>query len=456
MNSITHQKSPLNEVAIGSLVRRFFRGMDEVDLPWAVLRGSEGLPDYTRYDIDLLIHPDDTDRAEDVLRAAAEHEGWSMVRIVDKFAYRCCMLISLGPDRRYLPIDFFGGCHHRFYPIADGAYGLDARVRNDDDVAVVPSGFGAVVALLKELTRHDSFKENSRDEVRDGAQQDPDSFRRAVQGVLSSDLTDRLLAACQVDDWSAVESLVPEIRQQVQSTRSRISPYAIQFFMSNVHHHLNPPMSGFVVLLGPDGSGKSTIADVVAEELYKKPFKICQRYEYNFRIMPEMKRLKSALGRMMGREVTVAPVIEPGTEGSGMNQDHGMLRGMGYVTYYALDFILGRIILFKLRGRGALLMFARYYHDYYYQLGYGNVPRWYLRMLECFIPKPDLLIYLDRSAEDIYHGKPELDLDEIKRQQKVIREIVSERSYGEVIDASGGVEATVKAVRERVLEKCFF
>ena len=217
-------------------------------------------------------------------------------------------------------------------------------------------------------------------------------------------------------------------------------------------HHLNPPMSGFVVLLGPDGSGKSTIADLVAKEFYKKPFKICQRYEYNFRIMPELKQLKYHFARLLGRKIVKQKPIAPGTEGSGMNRDHGALKGMGYVSYYALDFILGRIPLFKLRGQGALCLFARYFQDYFYQRGYGNVPRWYLRLLEFFTTSPDLILYLDRDADEIYRGKPELDVEEIERQQQVIRKIVGGRSNAELIDASEGIEPTVQKVRDRIIE----
>jgi len=438
------------DVPIGPLVRRFFGLLDSAEVPWAVLRGSEGLPDYTRYDIDLLIRPDDTERAEVALRDAAAAEGWAVVRIVDKFGYRCCLLVSPGPVRRFLPIDFFGGCHHRFYRIADGAYGLAARTRNADGVAVVPPGFGAAVALLKELTRHPTFKENSREEVRAGALGDAESFRRGVDGVLGPQLTEALLTTCQAGDWAGVERLVPEIRREVEGQCAWWTPDAMKFFVSNVRHHLKPPMSAFVVLLGPDGSGKSTIADQVAEALHKQPFKVCPRYEYQFRIVPELKQLKRRVARLLGRPVAEAVVVAPGTRGSGMNRDHSALPGMIYVSYYALDFLLGRLKLQIQRGQGGCVMFARYFHDYYYQLGYGKVPRPYLRLLERLAPRPDLMLYLHRDAGEIYAGKPELDPAEILRQQRVIQSLVAGRPYAEVIDASKGVEATVRQVKEKI------
>ncbi len=450
MTSPTTQAIRPEDVPIGALVRRFFGALDTAELPWAVLRGADGLPDFTRYDIDLLVRPGDEDRVERELRGAAEAEGWAMVRLVEKFGYRCCLLVSPGPVRRFLPIDLFGGCHHRFYPMADWEFGLSSARLHEDGVRVVAPGFGATVTLIKELMRHPVFKENSRDEVRRGASEDPESFRRGVSGILSGNLTERLMEACRRDEWTQVEALAPEIRREVSAGASRFSPTAIRFFATNVRHILKPPMSGFVVMLGPDGAGKSTIADRTAGQLYKNPYKIARRYEYNFRIMPELKTFKRKIAGLLGRKIVETKTVAPGTYLSGMNRDHGALKGSAYVTYYALDFILGRLQLGKLRGQGALLVFARYFHDYYYQRGYGKVPRWYLRFLEFLVPKPDLIFYLHRDAEEIYQGKPELELAEIQRQQEIIRSLVNSRPTAATIDASGGIDSTVEEVCQRI------
>ena len=435
---------------IGPWVRRFFSAMDKAELPWAVLRGAEGLPDDTRYDIDLLVAPGVIDRAESLLHEAAAAENWKLIRIIDKYRYRCCLMISPGPHRRYVPVDLFGECLHRHVPMADSAYGLAVAKHNAGGVKVVPPGFGAAVALIKELARHPAFKENSRDEVKAGAAEDMESFRRAADGVLGPELCGRLAEAARSGNWGQVESLAPAIRDALRKHRSLASAEGLRFLKGALLHTIRPPMSAFVVMLGPDGSGKSTIADQVAERLYKRPFKICPRFEYQFRIVPELKRIKHAIARLLGKKPPSQPAIEPGTHGSGMNRDHPMLIGMAYVTYYAFDFILGHLTIRKLRSQGGAVMFARYFYDYHYQLGYRNVPRWYLRLLERLIPKPDLVIYLERDANEIFQDKPELDVEEISRQQNVIRRLVAERSHACTVDASCGIEGTVEEVRGRV------
>lgn len=79
-----------------------------------------------------------------------------------------------------------------------------------------------------------------------------------------------------------------------------------------------------------------------------------------------------------------------------------------------------------------------------------NSPVWFKRIIEIMVPKPDLIFYLDRPAEDIFKQKPELEIDEIRRQQEAIREMMKGRCEAYVIDASVGVEKTIANVNEKI------
>ena len=109
----------------------------------------------------------------------------------------------------------------------------------------------------------------------------------------------------------------------------------------------------------------------------------------------------------------------------------------------------------RIGAQSGLVVFARYFHDYRYQKGYRNVPKWFLDLLEVLVPSPDLIIYLNRDAKEIYAAKPELDLSEIQLQQRVIQDFLATRRNGLVIDASQGVDATVARVEESIIKKLF-
>ncbi len=437
---------------LGPLVRSMFAGFQSKGLAWAMLRGYDELPDATRYDLDILVEPADLPAARRTVLDAADQHGWHLVGRIDKFRYQC--LILAAPDvGRFLPIDLFAGCYHRFYPMADASIGLADRRRLREDVWYVPPGFGALVTVVKELMRHDTFKENSREAVQRGALEDPESFLVAGRRTLGPPLMERLLSVCQQGDWQRLESLAVEIRRQVWRQRWRQLPAAMAFGVKHVRHLMRPSMGRMVVLLGPDGAGKSTIADQLCQRLLQHPFKVCRHYEYNFRVLPELKQIRARLLRGLGRATPPpAAAPPPGQQGSGMNPEHSPLRGLMYVTYYTIDLMIGHAIVRRLRGQQGLIVFARYFQDYYYQRGYGRVPRWAMRLLERLIPRPDLILALDRDAAEIYAAKPELDLAEIERQQAVIRQLLAGRKNGVVLDASQGVQTTTDRAMQVILQ----
>ena len=82
--------------------------------------------------------------------------------------------------------------------------------------------------------------------------------------------------------------------------------------------------------------------------------------------------------------------------------------------------------------------------------GHMRSPVWFKRLIGLIVPKPDLIFYLDRPAEEIFNQKPELEVEEICRQQKAIRSLIAGNARARTIDASNGVEATIAAVNKEI------
>jgi thymidylate kinase len=433
-----------------AVVLRLFELLDASEVNWAVLRGADQLPDKIRYDIDLLVAPVDLHKAEAVVNKIVAETDWQRLAVINKLHYRCHILGIAGAEPCFLPIDLFTACVHRFYPLALAEAGLSSRVRLNNYWVVRP-GFGAVVTVLKELMRHDVFKENSRAEVHDAAVGDAEAFEQTARDYLGAPLALELLRRCQDNAWTAVEKLAPALRSAIQRPRLSLLPDSMRFFGKNVVHHFRPTLGKFVVLLGPDGSGKSTIAEQLCRRLYQRPFKVCKHFEYNFRLLPELKTYVSGAKRLFGRRSTKPFAAPPGTPNSGMTKDHGPVRALIYILYYSVDLMLAHLVLRRLRGQSALIVFARYFYDYYYQRGYRRAPRVVLRLIEKLIPKPDLIVYIERSAEEIYRGKPELTVEEIALQQRMIRDLLDGNPNACRIDASAGVDATVAQLEKLIV-----
>jgi len=126
------------------------------------------------------------------------------------------------------------------------------------------------------------------------------------------------------------------------------------------------------------------------------------------------------------------------------------LQSMFYVLYYGILLALGRIQLWMWRTYSSLLVADRYFYDYYYMYGHSKSPAWFKNLVGVIVPKPQLVFFLDRPAEEIFVQKPELEIAEIKRQQEAIRNLMKNDIRARIIDASHGVDATLKAVNVEI------
>lgn len=203
-----------------------------------------------------------------------------------------------------------------------------------------------------------------------------------------------------------------------------------------------------VVLIGPDGSGKTSVSRRLIER-GDLPFARRDLIRESLHVLPRLDRLVTWWeGRQPPQPQSTSS--EPDGRHSAMLRPLPAWKSMAIATYHAADMFLGRPRLRRPRPESWLLVFDRSFYDYSFLRGHGNLPGWYLRTLGALVPEPDLLLYLQRDPAEIYRDKPELSLDEIRRQQQAVEKLVQSHRFGETLRADGGLEATVDRVAEAI------
>ena len=195
----------------------------------------------------------------------------------------------------------------------------------------------------------------------------------------------------------------------------------------------------YVVLLGPDGSGKTTVADKLAHSLNDEGRDVARK-NFSFGFMPP---ISSLVGRGTRKSTTA------GERNSGMVKPLGPAHATLLAFWYGIDHLLGHIYL-SCRRKNGIVIFARSYHDFLYQRAYLNLPRALPRFFIAIGPKPDLIATPLRDPQCIHDQKPELTVMEISDQYDRITESLDYYHYFAVINASPGVDYTVKNLRQRV------
>ena len=199
-----------------------------------------------------------------------------------------------------------------------------------------------------------------------------------------------------------------------------------------------------VAILGPDGSGKSTLADMVVAALSEEGIN-ARHHSHRFGILPPLASFRRG-GRKPGPDTNA-----PGPQGTPAYdlRENSPLRAFVYVTWYGIDYLLGGIFLRarNLFGRSKrAAIFARYFYDYYYQSNNRRLPDGIKRLIEFVVPRPKFIFFLDRDAQDIHDGKPELPVKEIERQQQVIRDRLEDYPQFYIVDARRGAEDTAEQI----------
>jgi hypothetical protein len=438
---------------IAPFIRALADRLDKARLRWAILRNAEGLPWHTRYDLDVLVDPDHQEQFLRIVESCAAETGWQVAGRMGKRHYACLMLLkgSVEKGLTFLPLDVFSSLEHRGLRYLDTREVLGKRLRNPNGFWTLPAGLQAAIAVLKELLPHRHLKEPALQSAQALAVSDPDGFRRALEAAVGAALGGRLAAMVQ----SGTGSLSAEEDRALRSELRRRNPSWILAHADaarlNLLHLFRPSLGFVVCLAGADGSGKTTLAQGLAADTFKRPFKACRYVHGNIGVLPRFRDMRAGLRRWAGLKTPPAAEAAPAKVLQGMMEPLPPWKSILLATYYAFDLLLARPLVRLWRGQWALVVMDRSFYDYYYQLGHRRCPPRVLDVLSRLVPKPDLLLCIEGDAEQIHARKAELIVEEIEAEQSILRGLADRLPFAHRLDGSAGIEAMVAAGRDKIL-----
>jgi len=196
--------------------------------------------------------------------------------------------------------------------------------------------------------------------------------------------------------------------------------------------HSPPHRRTVVVLAGPDGSGKSTAADVVTARMEARGILVT--------------RVHHRPGVIGARTVASEAVWDPHAQ-----RPRSLVSGLPKLVLVFVDYTLAQLWVWR-RVHGLLLIERGWYDMSVDPRRYRLTPALgrLAGLMGRLLPGPDLIIVLTGSAEKIHARKPEITVDEIDRQnyrwQQLVRHV---GARGAVVDTtSQGTIALEEVVRE--------
>lgn len=434
-----------------SLLLEILTRIEARDIRYAVLTpASEQVPD-TSSDIDLALDADPRKTIEPIL---LEMQGLGEIKILQRLYYEvptgfCYILLSCqqqNPDLLFLDC------------LLD-PYGISRYNVNTQEVVAgrVKERWGyrasdadlALYFLRKRASKAAQFRLTIDQDELDDLQQilrrlqipDFDRIAGSFQGDNAEEIIKSIGTAKTVKEANSAIMHVWQIWG-----RHRWIRHPVQWLHSmwrnvfRLAHRLLHPTGLFVVLLGPDGCGKSTVAHAITHKLpgiYRRSWSFHWRPGFLPKLSKSVQRSTPA-------------ITEPQREAV-----YGTVISLARYLYYLTDFTLGYwFLVYPRKVATTLVVGERWYYDVIVNpQRYGfRLPPWILQLGQRFVPRPDIVFLLKASPVEVHRRKPELTTEEIKTQISKFRALL----VGEpTVEVDTGTEAfnSIQRVQFEILEK---
>lgn len=470
----------LNQTAL--FLSNLFARLNEEKITYCVLRNYETLPERVGNDVDIWVKESDCEGFYEIVKNLSVALDYTLdytprLTLLGEGDY---FLIKNNKALCIVHIDCWTYIHWKGIPYIKQSTLENSLQWYKKGFYVLDSGIAAGIMLLKELLQHGKVKEKYKDTIKEIANDNSELFLASFSNYFGDKYSTILHKMAKDGRWEDLEQKTIKLRT-VLFVRSFLHPFSqgkwwLRYLRAQFRRFFLNPRGLFIVLIGPDGSGKSTTANNLINSEIKRLFQKKLYFHGHFHFLPELKKIAAFLKRnrkkinrnnqsLEGNSKTIsnAWIATPSarndggrTSGESHNEHQeplGFFRSMIYPIYYGFNYFLGHFFLWKEKARGGLIVFDRYFYDYMIQNLYAKCPRWLLNLIAKIIPKPDILIYLKNDPEVVYSRKPELSIEEIKGQSKICEQITNRFNNSFVVETSLSPDKVVGRIQGIIINR---
>jgi hypothetical protein len=266
----------------------------------------------------------------------------------------------------------------------------------------------------------------------------PDEYERALSWAFG----DRMAGLLATRGPNIPSERLLRRARRVQWLRRRATPArmvaSLHASTGRWYRRLAYPTGLYVLVVGPDGAGKTSLADALPD-LCAGPFRRWIHLHWRPGVLPRA-----------GALVGVAPADPTRPHAQVV---HGPVASLASLAYHWLDFLAGGWLrLAPLRIRSGLIVLERGWWDIAvdpqrYRI---SAPNLLVRLLGTLLPRPDLVLVLEATPKVLMSRKSEVQPEELARQTMSWHSVLPHGTKRVYIDASLS-EAEVRAnAREAV------
>ncbi len=256
--------------------------------------------------------------------------------------------------------------------------------------------------------------------------------------IIGNSSAKRVIPLISKQSWKEIDERLPKLRYALIKHIILKNPFSpIAYFipeMIRIIHRIVFPTGLFLSVLGPDGSGKTTLIEYLKIDL-EGAFRQTNLYHlrpYFFGKSQNKTACQPHNRKCYPKTISLLKLI-----------------------YYWLDYIFGYLIKIKVALiRSRLVIFDRYFDDILVdpkRLRLRN-SEILSKFLYFFVPKPDITFLLDAPPVIIFKRKQEVILEEVTRQRELYKIIAQRSSSYIIVDGSKNAREVAKKCIDVIID----
>lgn len=401
-------------------IQRLFESLEQDGIEYVVARRADLLPHPpVGDDIDIVVLPEKLSRVGVVLNKLAPNlrgHCFSSNRFQGSAQYMF-FFPSSADGLRVVHLDFQDSISHHGVILVPANVMLEGR-RCEGGVWRPSPCTEAATLLLHDLATKGAFRTRDLEQIRDVYGREPAAFVSVLQALTTAKITRQV--ASGLDKGNEFGPLLSIRRAVLLRSTARRPIRALQWWLGQLLRNISYVFrrrGALVALVGPDGSGKTTLAEEIVRLLNSCGQK-AERFYFGVTtpLLPTKRWMKARHSkRRAGQERRNERIPRNATFMSNLIFFLGICHSLldQLLRYWAQ----ARLPL----SRARILVFDRYFYDALTSPAPGGL-KWLLDWSVVHLtPRPDIVFFLMDSPRAIHDRKPELAVDEIERQQRAMK-----------------------------------
>jgi len=430
-------------------LKKLFDTLNSEKIKYAVLRGYELLPNSISHDIDFCLATEDISKIVEIVEDVFTSHGFNKVYFSERKDF---FQFYYYGNNECIKLDFWTGFTYKGLRYFDFAQILK-QTKIHNNITVLNESAEVTVSFLKEFLHNGWIRKDKIESLQYKTHSsgfldssyfyaNPEKIRNFETWLLNSkiNLKDE---AKKYRRWLFFQNIRTDgLFTTLSNMADYILRYSIDFFKKK---------GFFVVLVGPDGSGKTTVAKAIIDKVNEKMscFSSSKYIHGRPGIIPRM----SYIARRSERQDTKKMDFD--VQNVTLASKYSKKIIIIYMAYYYLDFLLGAFKIFFQKFSNKVIVADRYFYDYFISGHFSNYPKTMYLLYIKLLPTPDLIIFMDGDPEDIYNRKPELPVDAIKCQQEAIKNLALDVKYFSIIDTRKGILTVNDEVNNAICNRLY-